>query len=103
MWGGIVGIYRELSGKVFIEKMPLCRVIKEVWIYGGKRILAAGNHKCKGTAGEAYPKYKDQLRGQYTRAEGSRGGRDSRRGQGRMGTRSWRVLWPYDIIDFYSE
>lgn len=27
MWGSIVGIYTEQSRKVFVEKIPLCRVI----------------------------------------------------------------------------
>ena len=33
MWGSVVGIYTEPSRRVFTEKMPLCWVVKEVWIY----------------------------------------------------------------------
>lgn len=58
----------------------------------------------QGPAVEANPKFKDQLRGQYNRAERARGGRDSRRwGQRRMGTRSSGILWLFDIIGLYSE
>lgn len=106
-WWGNVGkccwnLYRAVQESLQGENAIVldCQGGMDLW----DRILATGSHKCKGRAVEAYPKFKDQLRGQYTRAERASSGRDSGRwGQRRMGTRSCGILWLFDISGLYSE
>ena len=98
-------LYRAVQERLCL-KISLCRVIKEVWIMGGK-YFSCRKPQVQTPAVEVYPKFKDQLRGQYTRAAGSGRGWESRWSQRRMGPRPWgeggRVLWPLGIIGFYSE
>lgn len=60
-------------GKALLRKCLLYKVSRR---YGFMRegILTTGNHKCKGPAVEAHPKFKDQCRGPCARAEGARDG-----------------------------